>query len=62
MTGEIIFTGYLPEQELVDFYNAAQVFVYPSMYEGFGFPPLEAMVLRHTGNCLKYFIHSRSGW
>ena len=43
MTGEIIFTGYLPEQELVDFYNAAQVFVYPSMYEGFGIPPLEAM-------------------
>ena len=43
MNGEIIFTGYLPEQELVDFYNAAQVFVYPSMYEGFGIPPLEAM-------------------
>jgi glycosyltransferase involved in cell wall biosynthesis len=36
--------GYLPRQEdLALMYNAATVFVYPSLYEGFGIPPLEAM-------------------
>lgn len=38
----IIFTGFVPEEELVAFYRHAQVFVFPSLYEGFGFPPLEA--------------------
>jgi glycosyltransferase involved in cell wall biosynthesis len=37
------FTGYIPAQDLPIVYNLAQVFVYPSLYEGFGFPPLEAM-------------------
>lgn len=40
---EILFTGYLTRDELVDMYNAAELFVYPSLYEGFGIPPLEAM-------------------
>ncbi|MEM4733467.1 MAG: glycosyltransferase family 1 protein [Candidatus Bathyarchaeia archaeon] len=39
----VIFTGYVPEEELPMFYNAADVFVYPSVYEGFGLPVLEAM-------------------
>lgn len=39
----IIFTGYVPEEELPLFYNIADVFVYPSVYEGFGLPVLEAM-------------------
>jgi glycosyltransferase involved in cell wall biosynthesis len=39
----VIFTGYLPAQDLPMVYNLAQIFVYPSLYEGFGFPPLEAM-------------------
>ncbi|MHB8171815.1 MAG: glycosyltransferase family 4 protein [Thermincolia bacterium] len=35
--------GYVPTHLLPYFYNAAEVFVYPSLYEGFGLPPLEAM-------------------
>jgi glycosyltransferase involved in cell wall biosynthesis len=40
---EIRFVGYIPGQELAEWYNAATLFVYPSLYEGFGLPPLEAM-------------------
>jgi len=40
---DIIFTGYLPEEHLPLFYNTADVFVYPSLYEGFGLPCIEAM-------------------
>jgi len=37
------FLGYLPEATLGVMYRLAGVFVFPSLYEGFGFPPLEAM-------------------
>ena len=40
---KIIFTGYVAEKDLPSLYNAAELFVYPSLYEGFGIPPLEAM-------------------
>lgn len=40
---DVIFTGYVPVEELPLFYNAAHIFCYPSFYEGFGLPPLEAM-------------------
>jgi len=40
---KVHFTGYVSSQELPIVYNLAEVFVYPSLYEGFGFPPLEAM-------------------
>jgi glycosyltransferase involved in cell wall biosynthesis len=39
----VVFTGYVPEEELPYLFSAADVFVYPSFYEGFGIPPLEAM-------------------
>jgi glycosyltransferase involved in cell wall biosynthesis len=35
--------GFVPEPELPDLYRAAGAFVYPSLYEGFGLPPIEAM-------------------
>ena len=37
------FLGYLPEDTLTVMYRLASVFVFPSLYEGFGLPPLEAM-------------------
>lgn len=37
------FCGYVPVTDLPWFYNGASVMVYPSLYEGFGLPPLEAM-------------------
>ena len=39
----VIFLGYVPDDDMVKFYNAAELFVFPSLYEGFGLPPLEAM-------------------
>ena len=43
LKGDVIFTGYVPQGELPLWYNVAELFVYPSLYEGFGLPPLEAM-------------------
>lgn len=40
---QVIFTGYIPPEDLPGIYNLAKIFVYPSVYEGFGLPPLEAM-------------------
>jgi glycosyltransferase involved in cell wall biosynthesis len=43
LQNDVIFTGYVPDEDLPGLYNAADLFVYPSFYEGFGLPPLEAM-------------------
>lgn len=40
---DVILPGYVPDEELPLWYNAAQIFAYPSLYEGFGLPPLEAL-------------------
>jgi len=39
----VVFTGYVPDNQLPALYRSATVFVYPSLYEGFGLPVLEAM-------------------
>jgi glycosyltransferase involved in cell wall biosynthesis len=41
--GSIKSLGFIKDAELPDLYRAAECFVYPSMYEGFGLPPVEAM-------------------
>ena len=43
LSREVIFTDFVPEADLPAYYSGAEVFVLPSLYEGFGFPVLEAM-------------------
>ncbi|MFE3894659.1 MULTISPECIES: glycosyltransferase family 4 protein [unclassified Priestia] len=43
--GKCKWVGYVSDEELVSLYKHAKVFVFPSIYEGFGLPPLEAMSL-----------------
>ena len=42
---DVRFLGFVPIEVLRIFYDAAKIFVFPSLYEGFGLPPLEAMAL-----------------
>lgn len=43
LAGRVVLPGYVPEADLPLFYTHALAFVYPSLYEGFGFPVVEAM-------------------
>ena len=43
LRGRVRFPGYVPADLLPGLYRGTKLFVYPSLYEGFGFPPLEAM-------------------
>lgn len=43
LSREVIFPGFLPDDDLPLWYSAANVFVYPPAYEGFGLPVIEAM-------------------
>ncbi|MFH0924771.1 MAG: glycosyltransferase family 1 protein [bacterium] len=40
---EVLFIGYISDEDLLKLYQGAELFVYPSVYEGFGIPVLEAM-------------------
>lgn len=43
ISSSVIFTDFIPLEDLPVFYNACEFLTYPSFYEGFGLPPLEAM-------------------
>lgn len=43
ITNDVIFIEYVPDLILAYYYSSAALLVYPSLYEGFGLPPLEAM-------------------
>lgn len=43
LAGRVVFTGYVPEREKVDYYNLGDVFLFPSAMEGFGLALGEAM-------------------
>jgi glycosyltransferase involved in cell wall biosynthesis len=43
---DIVFTGYVPDEDLPALYRQARLLVYPSLFEGFGLPPVEAMACR----------------
>ena len=54
---DIRFTGYVPDEDMPALYSAADLFVFPSLYEGFGIPVLEAQacgtpVLTSNGSAL----------
>lgn len=54
---DILFAGFVPDADLPTYYNAAELFVFPSRYEGFGLPVLEAMacgtpVVSSNASCL----------
>lgn len=42
----IKFLGFVPDEELVDFYNSLDVFIFPTKIEGYGFPMVEAMACK----------------
>jgi glycosyltransferase involved in cell wall biosynthesis len=43
LTQDVVFLGFVPEEHLPALYSLADVLAFPSIYEGFGLPPLEAM-------------------
>lgn len=58
---KIIFTGYIPDEEMDVVYKNSTLYIFPSLYEGFGLPPLEAMlenvpILSSDHECLKEIL------
>jgi len=47
----ILFAGFVSDEELLQLYNACELFVFPSFYEGFGLPVLEAMACGRAVAC-----------
>jgi glycosyltransferase involved in cell wall biosynthesis len=71
----VILPGFVPDEDLSAFFASAKAYVFPSLYEGFGLPPLEAMangcpVLSSDRSCLRevlgeaaiFFDPDQAGW
>ena len=61
ITNRVVTKGYMAQQDLIRLIDGAEFFVFPSLYEGFGFPPLEAMarkkaVISSPGGSLKEIL------
>lgn len=68
LNGKVIVTGWIPQVELLELYRTCWAFVYPSLFEGFGLPVIEAMAAAiptacsaieplksHAADCVYYF-------
>ena len=55
------FHGFVPQETLSVLYRLASVFVFPSLYEGFGLPPLEAMACGTPGGHVERLVAAGSG-
>lgn len=61
LENEVVFTDYVTDEELEVLYKNTKLFVFPSLYEGFGFPPIEAMarkipIITSTEGALKEIV------
>jgi len=56
-SNSIILTGFLDDNDLASLYSGSKVFVYPSIYEGFGLPILEAMACGSQVACSDISVH-----
>jgi glycosyltransferase involved in cell wall biosynthesis len=65
LASQIIVKGFLPLEELIAWVDGSEFFVFPSLYEGFGLPPLEAMarnkaVISSTGGSLPEILEENA--
>lgn len=65
--GNVVTTGYVDDATLAALYQKAALFVFPSLYEGFGIPPLEALtygvpVLSSNASCLPEILGSAAAY
>ena len=63
----VIWPGYVPDQQLTELYRGAAAYVFPSRYEGFGLPPLEAQaascpVVAARASCLPEVLGDSVAW
>lgn len=66
-TSAIIFPGYVPDEDLQTLFEHAYAYIFPSKYEGFGLPPLEAMsrgcpVISSNATCLPEILGSAAAY
>jgi glycosyltransferase involved in cell wall biosynthesis len=63
LSDAVVFPGYVPDDELIALYQKADAYVFPSLSEGFGLPPLEAMlygtpVVSSNASCLPEILQN----